>query len=166
MSRKSYDQELLKRTLLGPMTAQEISTIMGGYGSASDHVADLRRRRGWTVRVVGELPREEGQRGRSLRLFKITTPLNRVKGAYCCGYCEIMRIEKNEEKEKMKNYSFECRDNPLHLFILSPEPKAQQEEVRPVMECPFVGCTEFSELRDQKVIAQMDASKPQTLVNL
>lgn len=50
----------------------------------------------------------------------------------------------------MRNYTFQCRDNTSHRFTLWPGFQAQQEEVRPVMECPFVGCTEFTEVAQQE----------------
>jgi len=82
-----YDNKLFKIATTRPMTAAEIGEIVGCY--SADALTRLRARKDIRVAVVGRLP-HNGQQGPPKKLYKIekVTP---VRGAYCCGYCEIQR---------------------------------------------------------------------------
>lgn len=83
-----YDDKLFKRAAAGPLTADEIGSIVGCY--AADAVTRLRNRRDIRVTVVGHLSRRQGQMGPAKKLYRIERA-KPITGPYCCGYCEQQR---------------------------------------------------------------------------
>lgn len=89
-----YDDKLLQAMAQkGKLTAVEIGEIVGCY--PADALTRLRARRNMRVMIVGTFsPNGRGPR-RKLYTVERVTPANRIRGAYCCGYCEQQRQTDN-----------------------------------------------------------------------
>lgn len=82
---RTYEKKLLAISNTRGLTADEIGSIMNGYGP--DCVTRLRARKDMRVEIVGE---RNGVTGRPKKLYKVYK-VDPIRGAYCCGYCQMQR---------------------------------------------------------------------------